>query len=311
TAASSRITAIRMMAIERSVRSWSGDRSGRAGRSTSGTEGPGRATASLAATGGPLWMLSGSLIAPLGHDHDRQAPGQFQVSGACRPRLSPAERPLGDGNGSGRKWPDSALERPEPGLEEPQVGGLEHHLEAPGRPPSLEHPRDRTGHPGEVPGGVDPPGNRQAHELEGRVTVLAGLRIPPRGDDPALHRPGPRVEVDLAGQALGRKLLLRDMRVDPLRVEEDSVAADRLDDRNAGRLQHLPELAHLQDARPDVIVVDRLLDADRDRLEIAPRQAAVRVEPLVHDAQVPGLRGEVRVVQPDPPPDVHQRVLLG
>ena len=70
------------------------------------------------------------------------------------------------------------------------------------------------------------------------------------------------------------------------------------DPRSAPRpLEPLPQLPHLEDPRADVVVVDRLLDPDGHRLEVSSGQPAVRVQALVHDAEVPRLGRELGVVQ--------------
>ena len=60
----------------------------------------------------------------------------------------------------------------------------------------------------------------------------------------------------------------------------------------------------------EVVVVDRLHETLRDRLEIAAGEAAVRREALGEDAERAALVGELGVVHRHPAADVRERVLL-
>ena len=121
----------------------------------------------------------------------------------------------------------------------------------------------------------------------------------------------PGVQVQLGGQRLGREEVLREVRVEAPRVEEDRVPADGLDDRDVPLLEQLAEVADLADADADVLVLDRLLDADGERLHVAPGHAAVGVEPLVDHDEVAQLLEDVPVVDRQPAADVDEVVLLG
>ena len=60
-------------------------------------------------------------------------------------------------------------------------------------------------------------------------------------------------------------MLLGEVRQDRPRIEEDTVAADRPDDRDTGLEQRVAEVLHLTDASMDVIVRrHHLLDAPRN-----------------------------------------------
>ena len=59
-----------------------------------------------------------------------------------------------------------------------------------------------------------------------------------------------------------------------------------------------------------MVVLDRLLDADRHRLHVAAGHAAVGVQPLVHDHEVLGLLGDLAIAHGEPAADVDEAVLL-
>ena len=101
------------------------------------------------------------------------------------------------------------------------------------------------------------------------------------------------------------------MRREGARVDVDRVAADRLDDRDAGRGESLAEAADLADAEREVVVVEHLAQTDRHRLEVAAGEAAVGREALDQDELVlqrldPGL-----VAQREEAAHVGETVLLG
>jgi hypothetical protein len=64
------------------------------------------------------------------------------------------------------------------------------------------------------------------------------------------------------------------------------VSADRPDDRYAEGFELGAEVLDLTDAGADVVVLDRLGDSDLHRLQVAPREPAVRMKPLEHGHQV-------------------------
>jgi hypothetical protein len=80
-------------------------------------------------------------------------------------------------------------------------------------------------------------------------------------DDPPLHRAHAAGEVERGRERLGRELLLRHMRQEPFRVEEDGVRADRDDDRDPALEQEASEVRALRDVVADDRLVARLPDA--------------------------------------------------
>ena len=88
------------------------------------------------------------------------------------------------------------------------------------------------------------------------------------------------------------------------------MAAERLDDRYAGSLQRLAEIRRRSDPVAEVVLVDDLAEALRDRLQVAAGEAAVRREALGEDQEVPALLGEGVVVEREPAADVRQAILL-
>ena len=142
------------------------------------------------------------------------------------------------------------------------------------------------------------------------MAVLAGLGVPPRRHDAPLHGPGARVEEQIGGQALGGELLLANVGVDPGRVEEHGVAADGPHDRDPPVHERLAEVPDLEDAGPDMVVVDRLGDPPGHCLEVAPGQAAVRRHPLEDHHLLARRLQDGLVVHGQEAADVHQAVFL-
>ena len=67
-------------------------------------------------------------------------------------------------------------------------------------------------------------------------------------------------------------------------------------------IEQLAQIAHLADARAHVVVLDRLVDADRHRLHVAPGHAAVGVQALVDHDQVAQLLEDVSSLTASQPP---------
>lgn len=88
------------------------------------------------------------------------------------------------------------------------------------------------------------------------------------------------------------------------------MAADRAHDRHAFARDLFAEVLHLADARVHVVVADRLADADRHGLHVAPGQPAVGVQALVEDHHVASRLGQSVVVHRQETADVDQAVLL-
>ena len=129
-------------------------------------------------------------------------------------------------------------------------------------------------------------------------------------DDAALHRADAACDVDRGGQHLGGELLLGQVRQEPLRVEEDGVRADRLDDRHAGLLQQAREVAHLSDVVGDGRLVGGLADPLRERLHVVTGHAAVVREALVDDDELARPARDVVVVGGEKAADRHEVILL-
>ncbi len=89
------------------------------------------------------------------------------------------------------------------------------------------------------------------------------------------------------------------------------MASRRPQDRHAGVAQVLADVARRHDAVVQVVLVDGLLHADGERLEVASGQATVGGEALGEDQQVLVLAGELGVARGEEAADVDDRVLLG
>ena len=107
---------------------------------------------------------------------------------------------------------------------------------------------DRFGHDVHVCLRVDPTRDREPHQLQLGVVVLAGHLIAARRDDAAFHRADARLEVELRGEHLGGELLLVEMRVEAAGVQEDAVPADGLHEGDVPLIQQHAQVAHLADA---------------------------------------------------------------
>ena len=84
-------------------------------------------------------------------------------------------------------------------------------------------------------------------------------------------------------QCLRREVVLGNVGKHPGRVEKNGVAADRVDDGDAGVTQLPAEVLHLADARVDVVIVDTLGDSDCERLHVPTSHAAVGVQAFVNN----------------------------
>jgi hypothetical protein len=89
--------------------------------------------------------------------------------------------------------------------------------------------------------------------------------------------------VELGAQQLGGELVLGDVGEELAGVDEDGVAADRLDDGDAELLQELAEAADLADAVGEVGLVGDLAQALGEGLHVGAGHAAVGVEALEQD----------------------------
>ena len=73
----------------------------------------------------------------------------------------------------------------------------------------------------------------------------------------------------------------------------------------------VPEVLHLADASPDVVVRrHHLADAEGQRLHVAAGHPPIGVQPLEGDQQSAGALGQLGVAQGEEAPDVDQVVLL-
>ena len=121
---------------------------------------------------------------------------------------------------------------------------------------------------------VDVARDRQADHLELRHVVLARL-VATGGDDAALHGPDARLDEQRGGQGLSRELGLRDVRQEPLGVQEHGVTTDRGDDRDAGLQQALAQVADLADAVLEVVVVEGLFETDGHGVHVPSAHACL------------------------------------
>ena len=195
-------------------------------------------------------------------------------------------------------------------LEEPKIPGLVGHAEPARFGSPVVDRLHRLRHDVHVCLGVHPPRNGEPSQLELRVVMVSRVRVPAGAHDPPFHGPYPRIEVQLRRQGLGRELVLGDVGVEGSRVQEHGMAPDRLDDRDLPVGEELAEIVHLAHPGTDVVVLQALLDPDRHGFHVPPRHAAVRVQSLVDDDQVPQLLEEGPVVHREPAPDVDEVVLL-
>src|SRR5215211_6697173 len=158
---------------------------------------------------------------------------------------------------------------------------------------------------------VDPPRNGEAHELEWRYAILPTRGIAARHDRADLDAAHAAREVERAGERLGGELGRWDLRQHPARVEVDGVPTDRPDDRGALLLENRTEVGDLLDAVAEVVLAEHLPEADRDRLEIPPGEAAVGWEPFEDDpARLQPLEEDLVLADGDEAADVRDRVLL-
>ena len=111
---------------------------------------------------------------------------------------------------------------------------------------------------------------------------------------PISHAPDAALAVERDRERLARVLERWDVRQQRARIDVDGMAADRLHDRDAGAGKRLAEIRGGADPVAEVVLVDDLAEALRDRLEIAAGEAAVRGEALGEDQQVAALLGELR-----------------
>jgi len=201
--------------------------------------------------------------------------------------------------------------RLEPGLEEAEVFRFHNHLETMKVFSLREDPRDGLRNSIHMGIGIHPPGNRDAHELQFWIVMISRCGIPPRRDDAALHRPDAGVDVHCGRKGLGWKCVVGNMGEEALCIDVDAVSSYWEDERDAGGAKLIAEVGHLFNARADVIIVDGLPDADGNRLHVAPRHTAVRVEAFVDDDEPTGLFVEKRIIERQKPADIAARVLLG
>ncbi len=87
--------------------------------------------------------------------------------------------------------------------------------------------------------------------------------------------------------------------------------AGRAHGRHADRLRLFGEVGRGSDPVPEVILVQHLLESDRDRVHVVARQPAVGREPLRQNQKVSRLASHLRIVQRQEPADVGHSILLG
>ena len=118
-------------------------------------------------------------------------------------------------------------------------------------------------------------------------------------------------QVELHRQRLGRVGQRRDVRQRRAGVDVDRVAARRVDDRVADLVEVAAEVGRLRDAVAQVVLVQGLVEADGDRVEVASGQPAVGREALGEDEQILLAPRQHVVVGAQEAADVGQAVLLG
>jgi hypothetical protein len=84
------------------------------------------------------------------------------------------------------------------------------------------------------------------------------------------------------------------------------MATDRANERHSSRGQQLAEIPDLPDAGADVVLLDRLGDADGHRLHVPSCQPAVSVQALEYDDEIAGRVEQLRVIEGEPAADVDQ-----
>ena len=116
--------------------------------------------------------------------------------------------------------------------------------------------------------------------------------------------------VELDGERLAGVVVARDVRQEGARVDVDGVPARRLEDRHAGRGDALAEVLHRGVAILLVGEIERLVEADRDRFEVASGQPAVGRKALGQDEQLLLVPRHGVVVGAQEAADVGHAVLL-
>ena len=88
------------------------------------------------------------------------------------------------------------------------------------------------------------------------------------------------------------------------------MTADGPDHRDAGGLDALAEILRGAQAIGEVVLVEDLLQADGQRLQVAPGKPAVGGEALGDDHEAAHRLGEARVADGEKAADVSERILL-
>ena len=94
-------------------------------------------------------------------------------------------------------------------------------------------------------------------------------------------------------------------------VDVDRVPSGGLHDRHAHRLDMARDILGGSDPVAQVVFFDDFLQAHGDRFEVAPREPAIRREPLGEDQPVAAVHSPVLEVHRQPTADVRQAVFLG
>ena len=168
---------------------------------------------------------------------------------------------------------------------------------------------DHVGHVLEVRVGVDAARDGQAGQLQFGMPVPAGGRVAAGADDAALHRANTRHAVELGGERLRRKVLLRHVRQNSTGVQEHGVPANRQHNRNARIPNLVAQVLDLADSCVNMVIADALGNADRESLHIAARHATIGVQTLVNDDHGAGALVQVRVVHREEAADIDHRVI--
>ncbi len=94
-------------------------------------------------------------------------------------------------------------------------------------------------------------------------------------------------------------------------VQIDRMAAGRPHDRNPGIAALLPQVFGAANPIAKVPLVEHLIEAGGDRLQVTAGEAPVGGESLGEDQQIAALGGQLGILQCQEPTDVGDGVLLG
>ena len=171
--------------------------------------------------------------------------------------------------------------------------------------------QDRFHHVIDVTLGIDAARHREAHEFHRCCVLLSGLRIAAaehqRSD---LHGANSCLAIQLHDQGLPREVDRLQVGEERRRIDVNGVPTRWLHDRHARAGDVLAEIGGGGNTIEQVVGVERFIQAGRDGVEIAARQAAIGWEPLGEYQQVLLVHGEARVVGGKEATNVGHPILL-